>query len=133
MSAESAVIQGRAAAEALMVDACTIARVTGPAGPIDPDTGVKAPPPTATVYSGRCRVQTYEAHESTPDTGAHVYTVQRYAIHIPVGSDVQVDDQATITASALDPDLVSRSYRVVALLHKTHATAQRLAVDEIVR
>lgn len=133
VSAESAVLQGRAAAEALMVDTCTVVRVTGGAGALDPETGTKTAGSTATVYSGKCRVQTYEAHESTPDSGGHVYTVQRYAIHIPVGTAIKVDDQITVTAAVLDPDLVGRDYRVVGLLHKSHATAQRLAVDEIVR
>lgn len=133
VSAESAVLQGRAAAEALMVDACTIIRVTGQPGELDPDTGIRDPAPTATVYSGKCRVQTYEAHESTPDSAEHVYTVQRYAIHLPVAADVQVDDQIVVTASVLDTGLVGRSYRVVGLLHKTFATANRVAVDEIVR
>lgn len=133
VSAESAVLQGRAAAEALMVDACTITRVTGPAGPMDPDTGVSTAPPTSTPYSGKCRVQTYEAHESTPDSGDHVFTVQRYAIHVPVGADAKVDDRVRITACRMDPDLVGREYTVVALLHKTFATANRLAVDEILR
>lgn len=116
-----------------MVDACAITRVTGQPGPLNPDTGVRDPAPVATVYAGKCRVQTYEAHESTPDSGEHVYTVQRYAIHLPVTADVKVDDQITVTASVLDPVLVGRSYRVVGLLHKTFATANRVAVDEIVR
>lgn len=132
MSAESAVLQGRAAAEALMLDTCSIVRTTGPAGPIDPDTGLPTPAPTAQVYAGKCRVQTYEAHESTPDSGDHVFTVQRYYIHLPVAADVRRDDQITITAAVLDPALVGRSYRVVGLLHKTYATANRVIVDEIV-
>lgn len=116
-----------------MVDTCTITRVTGEPGPVDPDTGERTPAPTTTVYTGKCRVQTYEAHESTPDSGAHVYTVQRYAVHVPSGTDARVDDTVTVTASVLDPNLVGRSYHVVALLHKSLATAHRMAVDEITR
>lgn len=132
VSAQSAILQGRAAAEQLMVDACSITRVTGAPGPIDPDTGQRTPAPTETVYTGKCRVQTYEAHEATPDSGEHVYTLQRYFIHLPVAATVDVDDQITVTAAVMDPNLVGRSYRVVALLHKTYATANRVAVDEIV-
>lgn len=132
VTAESAVLQGRAAAEALMLDTCSIVRTTGPAGPIDPDTGLPTPAPTDQVYAGKCRVQTYEAHESTPDSGDHVFTVQRYYIHLPVAADVRRDDQITITAAVLDPALIGRSYRVVGLLHKTYATANRVIVDEIV-
>ena len=132
MTALSAAKRGRRAAEALMLDTCTIVRTTGPAGPIDPDTGLPTPAPTDQVYAGKCRVQTYEAHESTPDSGDHVFTVQRYYIHLPVAADVARDDQITITAAVLDPALVGRSYRVVGLLHKTYATANRVIVDEIV-
>lgn len=115
-----------------MVDACTVTRVTGVPGPIDPATGMREPAPTTVTYSGKCRVQTYEAHESTPDSGDHVYTVQRYYVHMPVAADVARDDQVTITSAALDPALVGRTYRVVGLLHKTFATANRVIVDEIV-
>jgi hypothetical protein len=133
VTAQSAILQGRAAAEAIMQDMCTITRVTGEPGQIDPDTGEREPAPTTTVYAGKCRVQTYEPQESTPDSGAHTYTVQRYAIHVPVGTSAQVDDDITVTASVMDPDLVGRKYVVTALLHKTFATANRLAVEEIVR
>lgn len=133
MSAQYAVQEGRAAAEALMVDACTIVRVAGEPGPMDPDTGLPTPAPTTQIYAGRCRVQTYEPQESTPDSGGHTYSVQRYAVHVPVGTNAAVDDIVTITAAAMDPDLAGRHYIVTALLHKTFATAHRLAVDEIVR
>lgn len=116
-----------------MVDACQVVRVTGqPGATVDEETGLRTPAPTATVYTGKCKVQTYEAHESTPDSGDHVFTVQRYYVHLPADTDVRVDDQIAITASVLDAGLVGRSYRVVALLHKSFATANRVAVDEIV-
>ena len=115
-----------------MVDACTVVRVTGqPGAVVDDETGQRAPAPTATVYSGKCRIQSFEAYEYTPDSGEHVYTVQRYSIHLPITADVAVDDQLSVTAAQLDPNLVGRSYRVVALLHKTFATANRAAVAEI--
>lgn len=133
MTAQSAIQQGRIAAEALMLDSCSITRVTGPAGPLDPVTGEKTPPPTATVYEGKCRIQTYEPQESRPESGDHAYAVQRYSVHIPVGPVVRVDDVVTVTSATLDPDLVARRYKVMGLLHKTYATANRLLVDEIVR
>jgi hypothetical protein len=133
VSALSAIVQGRAAAEAIMLDVCVIERVTGEPGPVDPDTGERTAAATTTIYTGKCRVQTYEAHEQTPDSGAHVYSVQRYAVHVPVGTDARVDDTVTVTSSVMDPHLAGRHYTVVALLHKSLATANRLAVDEIVR
>lgn len=133
MSVGSVTRRGRRAAEALMADSCRITRTTGPLGPLDPETGEKAPAPTATVYEGKCRVQTYEAQESRPESGDHVYAVQRYSVHIPAGTTVRVGDVVTVLSATLDPDLTNRRYTVTGLLHKTFATANRLLVDEIVR
>lgn len=115
-----------------MVDECVITRVVGEPAPIDPETGLREPPPTETVYSGRCKVQTYEAHESKPEAGDYVHTVQRYSVHLPVGAGpVRVADRVQIVASAADPHLAGRHYDVAGLLHKSMATAQRLLVDEV--
>jgi hypothetical protein len=38
----------------------------------------------------------------------------------------------TITAAAYDPANVGRKFTVDALLHKTHASAQRLGCSEVV-
>ena len=116
----------RAQAESLMLDTCTVAPVTG----VDESTG--APTLGSAVYSGRCKVQTSQAQEANPEAGGATYTVQRYAVHVPVGAFVPVVGHVvTITAAALDAGLVGRQYRVVALLHKTLATAQRLAVEAV--
>jgi hypothetical protein len=124
--------EGRAAAEAIMLDACTITRVTAAEGPLDPETGLRGPAPTATVYTGKCKVQTYEPHETARESGDHVFTEQRYHLHLPIGvGPINVDDTATITAAAADAQLVGRSYRIAGLHHKSLATAQRLLVDEI--
>lgn len=133
MSAHTAVVQGRAAAEAIMVDSCTITRSTGEVGALDPATGLQTPTAPTTVYTGKCRVQTYEAQEARPASGQHVFSVQRYSVHIPAGTQVRVDDQVTISSATLDPDLTGRTYRVTGLLHKTFATANRLLVEEITR
>src|SRR5690625_2907717 len=96
MSARSATLRGRRAAEALMVDVCTI---TGPSTPgeIDPETGERPIEPGPLRYQGKCKVQTYEAHESTPQSGEHYYTVQRYYLHVPVGAaPVQVNDEVVV-------------------------------------
>lgn len=124
--------RGRAASEALMTDTCSITRVTGEPGPIDPETGLRTPAPTATVYTGKCKVQTYEPHESALESGGHVYTEQRYHLHLPIGAGpFEVNDTATVTASATDAQLAGAAYRVAGLHNKTYATAQRLLVDEI--
>lgn len=133
MPAIAAIRAGRRWAESLMVDACIIRRTIGPPGELNPETGERTPAPTEAVYTGKCKVQTYEAHESKPDAGEHVFTVQRYSVHIPVSAPaIAVDDRIEITAAVADPHLIGRTYRVSGLLHKSLATAQRLLVDEVV-
>lgn len=130
MSAIHLIQRGRRAAERLMVDACVV-REPSTFGEMDPGTGLRPETPGATVYTGKCKVQTFEAHESTPESGDHVYSVQRTQVHLPATTEVDVDQIVTITASVLDPNLVGRQFRVAAFLHKTFATANRVQVEEV--
>ena len=114
----------------MMLDTCTVRRVIGTTP--DPLTGADVPA-YATAWTGKCRVTTYEPHERNPEVGGATVTVQRYAVHVPVGAFAPAVGQViTITAAALDPHLVGRTFRVAALLHKTAATAYRLGVEEVV-
>lgn len=129
MTAQSALHAGRAAAAKLMVDTCQVVR---PAEQVtDRHTGQVYATADVVAYEGPCKVQSFQPFESNPEAGAHTYTVQRYYVHIPVGAyQPQVGDVVTITATAADPYLVGRVLRVVALLHKSLATAYRLAVTD---
>lgn len=129
MTAAQLLARGRAAARALMVDTCAIDR---PGTPLtDPDTG-QVTTATVPVYAGACKVTTYEAQESDQDVATASRTVQRYTLHIPAHAPApRVGDLATITTTVYDPALVGRRFRIVALLHKTWATAQRLGVEEV--
>jgi hypothetical protein len=124
-------------AESLMVDRCEI-RAPSTFGEMDPDTGIRPAVPGALVYGptvaplyGRCKVNTFEPHESTPESGDHVYTVQRNTVHIPATVTIPVGYMVTVSASQLDPNLVGRVFRVAAILHKSMATANRLQVEEV--
>lgn len=130
MSVAGLVKRGRRKAESLMLDACAI-RLPDTEGDLDPDTGTRPVVPGAVLYSGKCKIQTYEAHEQTPKSGEHTYTVQRYYVHIPATVQIPVDARVTVTASVLDENLVGRVYRVAGGLHKSMATANRLIVDEV--
>lgn len=130
MPALGLTLRGRRRAESLMVDRCTI-RQRSTFGPMDPDTGLRVETLGAVVYTGKCKVQTYEAQASTPASGQHVWSVQRESIHLPATVQVSVDCMVTITEAALDEHLVGRRYRVAGFLHKSMATANRLAVDEV--
>lgn len=112
-----------------MLDTCTVRRVTGRA--VDDD-GASTPTYSAPLYTGACRVQAADPQELTPAVADGTVTVQRYSVHIPVGAYAPaVGDRVVIDAAALDPALVGREYRVVALLHKSQATAYRLGVEEV--
>jgi hypothetical protein len=139
MTAASTLLAGRAKAESHMLDTCTVSRLGPPV--TDPVTGVVTTPPTL-VYGtleapGRCKVQTYEAQESNPEAGGGTLTLQRYRVDVPVARTTadygpKIGDVVTIATAAVDPHMVGRQYRVVALLHKTLATAYRLGVEEVV-
>lgn len=124
---------GRAAAVDLMLDTVTITRPTGEPGEYDPVTGERGPAPTTTVYTGPGKVQTYEPYETTQRSGEHMYVQQRYYLQLPItATTVAVGDTATVTASANDPALAGRSYRVAGEHAKSWATARRVLIDEVV-
>lgn len=93
-------------------------------------TGIPAPS-TTQVYSGKCKVQNLDPQEATPQVGGAVVTSQRYRVDVPVGEYAPEEgDVVTIVATALDPNMVGRTYRVLAPMHKTAATAYRMAVTD---
>jgi len=133
-------LESRADAESLMLDTCTIG---DPGDPVtDPDTGevttplvVKYPDPSwpddHPRKHGPCKIQGLDPQELNPEAGGATLTVQRYRVDVPVGSFVPaVGDVVEVVTARLDPNLIGRRYRVVALLHKSFATAYRLAVEE---
>lgn len=133
MSAASLVARGRVAALALMVDACTITRVTGQSTNLQ--TGVVTDT-TATIYTGKCRIQNIGTAGQGTARPATVAEAQVYqlplSIQLPMSViGVLVADVVTVTASVLDPDLVGRTFWVKELAHKTHLTARRLGLEEV--
>lgn len=131
MSAQTALLAGRAAAEAMMLDACTITRA-GTGGPVfDPDTGEYTEPTPTTVYSGACKVQA-RTSVSTSAVGGELLTMMQVEVHVPMSvTGVQVNDVVTITASVNDAALVDRGYRVTDDPAKSFATARRLRCEEV--
>lgn len=129
MSVESAMLRGRAAAEALMVDACELS--TPGEQVTDPDTGVVSNTATP-VYSGKCKFQQTQSQASSPEAGGHQFTVQETQLHVPVGvGPVAVGQTARCTAARYNPALVGNVYRVVEVFEKSFMTAQRVRVEEV--
>jgi hypothetical protein len=130
MSATRATMAGRRAAERNMADTCTVTRVTGASTDLQTAAVTET---TAAVYTGKCRVQQTRGI-SRPTTVAEAYVFQtRYELQLPVATSpgIQIGDVVTITAAALDADLVGRTYWVRELADKTHATARRIGIEEV--
>lgn len=124
------VAAGRARAESIMVDACTITRVA--VVYTSPETGQQTKT-TTTVYSGKCRVQMQMPGSAGPNEAgeAHLLMLQ-LSVQVPVTvTGVEPGDVVTITAASMDPELAGRTFTVKALAFKTHATSRRLAVEEV--
>jgi hypothetical protein len=128
VSLDSALARGRAAAERMMVDSCTIRRRTGES--TAPDGNVTPTYLSPDPYTGRCRVQQRTAAATPADAGEAYALMLSLEVQVPMSVvGVQADDEVTITAS-VDPDLVGRTFLVRALAHATHKTARRLQVVE---
>lgn len=140
---QSALVRsGRRRAVKNFVDTVIVTRVVGTVE--DPDTG-RVSDVTETIYPlpswpadhkwkhGPAKRQTYEAYEQSPQAGAHVYTVQRYSAHFPVGSFIPAPgDIITWLTARNDPDLPGTVDRVTGLFNKTAASSMRVFVDELV-
>jgi len=128
MSFVDLVGRGREAAQALMLDTCTVHR---PGDPVtDADGNVTAG--LTLLYTGPCKIQQTLAQSSNPEAGGHQYTVQDTRWDTPTSAGVfEVDDVVTIIGAVLDPQLVGRVFRVTEPFHKTGATAQRTRVEEV--
>lgn len=121
--------EARSAAESLMVDACTITRKTGTA--TDPTTGVVSDT-TEDVYTGPCKVQVRDVDAQNPEAGDRAYTVLKLRVDVPMTVlGVEAGDVVTITSAVYDPDLLGRTFRVVAPFHGSQKTARRLPVEEM--
>ena len=128
----AALIRGRALAERLMTDTCIVRRATG-ATTVDPSTFVVTPAVT-TVYTGKFKIQTHEAFEQDRESAESTAHVVRVRCDFPVASAAFMPgDLVSVTASETDALLVGRHYRLtVPGPSKTHATAYRLAAEELV-
>lgn len=123
MSGAGAIRRGRRAAESLMVDTLTIARLGDEP---DPLTGK---PAQTTVYEGRGKVQSFRPYETVREVAGTTVVEGRREVHIPhdVGP-IEIGDVVTIVTSP-QPLLVGQQFRVAFPDVKTMQTAQRLLVD----
>lgn len=130
MTANSVTLQGRAAAEAIMVDACTITRVV-PGTTFNETTGAYTGGSTSTVYTGACRVKPRDNADRVVQYGQEAVSFWPYIVSVPMSvTTVDLEDVVTITASSLDATLVGLELRVREVLSGSHLTARRLSCEE---
>jgi len=131
MTAGSTLLRGRKAAEALMVDACTVTRITGETVTT---TGAIINT-TAPVYAGKCRIQVRTRERlggSGREIGEAYVIVSRLELHLPMTvPDILEGDLVVITASLYDPNLVNRPFTVRDSINKTHLTSRRITILEV--
>lgn len=137
--AESAIFEGREAAEALMIDRCIVERRTGETV-TDPVTGVVGDA-WARVYptesdiaagnDGKCKVQGRTAVAIEPSAAGHQFTIEQLMLHLPVSAKSQADDRVTIVAATIDPDLAGAEFRLTELARGTYRTADRWNVEMV--
>ena len=101
-----------------MIDRATVTRPTVATGADGLDVMSEAP-----VWSGPCKVQTYEAHETAANAAGAIVTIQRYSIHLPHRVDVVRVGDLIRVAGYLSV------FRVTGLFDKTHVTSRRFQVD----
>lgn len=84
------------------------------------------------IYSGPGKIQTFEAYERTPTSGGHQFTVMRPHVHLPADTaGVKVGHRVRVTGSALSPTLAGSQYTIAGVSDKSHATALRFPVEEV--
>lgn len=127
MTIESALARGRAAAEALMVDACLVERPTG-----ETTSGGVVTPTWDEIYEGKCRLQVRTQDGQGSTVGEAYQLVARTELQIPVtAAELLAGDRVTMTAAALDPQLAGKVYTVRDVLAKTHLTSRRITLLEV--
>lgn len=77
----------------------------------DPLTGADIPT-YADVYNGPCLVYDFDSVAQNPNVAGTTYTVTRYAVTVPVGTDVKVGDVFVASASPESPGLVGVQLRI---------------------
>lgn len=130
MSADSATLQARAFAEALMESACVVTRKSGVTR--DDSTGIETPT-YDTVWSGPCRLRFPFVRPSEQEAVSQTFAEQRGILSVPVvGTElIQTNDIVTVTVSPLDVGMVGKTFRVQGPFFETHATARRLPVQVV--
>ena len=129
MQAEEIVYAGRAVAERLMTDTCTVQRQTSSSMS---ETTLVVTPVYSTLYTGKCRVREETAGDLSIDVGQRAGSVRSYTVSVPMSAIAFApDDLVTITASGLDDAQPAVTLRVLGVTHGSQITARRFRCQEV--
>lgn len=124
-------LRGRKAAERLMIDACTIDRVTGETE----GAGGVLTPVYNRIYDGKCRIQVRTRERmggSWTSIGEAQVIIARIEVQLPLSApEPKESDVVTMTASVLDPLMIGKQFQVRDVMMKTMLTARRVTVVEV--
>ncbi|MDN6566958.1 MAG: DUF6093 family protein [Actinomyces sp.] len=82
-------------AESMMTDTCTVSRLSAGVDEDGYDTTVET-----LVYSGRCKVRTYDPQTNEQVSAGSPTNTQRYIAHFPVGTQVRDGDIVRVAGRA---------------------------------
>lgn len=121
---------GRAFAESVMTDTCTIGTETE-GDTIDPQTGQYDRIIAAPVYEGLCRFKAGSTAASEINAVGQLLVEQDAELSLPIATstDVAKDMVAIIRTSATDPALPGVRVRIKAPALGAYLTARRFAVE----
>jgi len=100
-------------------------------GPINPGTRNYTSTPGALVYAGIGKVQSTDTIGNQATASERIVVTSRFEVHLPMNAPAASVDCVWTQKVSADPELVGRRFRVASLIHKSHMTARRLAVEEI--
>lgn len=130
MSAPSATLAGRRAAESRMRDTCRVQRVSGRV--FDEQRGDYVET-LVEVYAGACRIASLGSVERTAIAGERAVTSRTYLVHLPATTvGLLSEDVVTVETSELDPALPGTRLLVRDVGKGTQVTARRLLCEETV-
>lgn len=129
-SVETVLGRGRAHAERLMTDTCTVTRA-GTTSTLDEGTGTLTNTPT-TVYTGVCRLKPTQVQDRMVEVGADEVGIASHVVSLPITeTDPRPGDIVTVTASTYDAASVGRTFTILGALHGSQITARRLSCQEV--
>jgi hypothetical protein len=139
MRGQAMLRRGRALAEELMTDTCTIGHERESDTEIDPDTGQYAMVIDEVVYSGPCQFKAGTTAATEINAAGQLLVEQDATVKLPVGehpaitsgSSAAVEKNMTVVvlASATDPAMVGTRARIQGPFASSYTTARRFPAE----